>query len=63
MTTIFPPGPCHPPHVVAKTVRELRLETLLDATLPHLFEKEFGTKTSPKLRALIDLIERETKGG
>jgi hypothetical protein len=46
----------------AKIVRELRLETLLAATIPHLWEKELGTKTNPKLRALIDLIKRELKG-
>lgn len=46
----------------AKTVRELRLETLLAATLPHLWEKELSTKTSPQIRALIDLIKREIRG-
>jgi hypothetical protein len=47
----------------AKTVRELRIETLLAATIPHLWEKELSTKTSPKLRALIDLIKRELHKG
>lgn len=46
----------------AKTVRELRLETLLAATVPHLWKEELGPSTCPKLRALIDLIKRELKG-
>jgi hypothetical protein len=46
----------------AKTVRELRLETLLAATVPLLWERELGTKTDPKIRALIDLIKRELRG-
>lgn len=47
----------------AKTVRELRLETLLSATIPHLWKIELGPSTSPKLRALIDLIKRELHKG
>lgn len=39
-----------------------RLKTLLAATIPHLWERELGTKTDPKMRALIELIKRELKG-
>jgi len=45
----------------AKTDRELRLETLLAATVPLLWESELSTKTNPKLRALIELIKTELK--
>ncbi len=50
------------PHT-AKTVREVKLETLLAATIPHLWKIELGPSTSPKLRALIDLIKRELQKG
>jgi hypothetical protein len=44
-------------------VRELRLETIVDALLPVVVEVELGTKTSPNLRALIDLAKRELHKG
>lgn len=43
--------------------KELRLETLLAATVPHLWKEELGPSTCLKLRALIDLIKRELRGG
>ena len=60
MKTFEPFESMKPP--TAKTVRELRLEALLAATVPHLWKIELGPSTNPKLRALIDLIKREIKG-
>lgn len=44
----------------AKTVREIRLESLLRETIPYLQREELGTRTSIVLRALIEEIKIAT---
>lgn len=58
MTTIYPAGPCEPPHAIAKTVRELRLEAMLAETMPYLLVIE---QPGDKLIDLIDRVVVETK--
>jgi hypothetical protein len=55
--TIYPPGPCEPPHSIAKTVRELRLEAMLAETMPYLLVIE---QPGDKLIGLIDRVVGET---
>ena len=44
---------------IAKTVGELRKEQLLKEVLPLIWREELSTRTSPKLRSLIERIKKE----
>lgn len=46
----------------AKTVREIRLEAWLREVLPIVINTEMSTKTSPRLRELIELIKKDLEG-
>ena len=43
----------------AKTVREVRLEKLLKECIPHILREELSTRTSPKLRSLLERMKKE----
>jgi hypothetical protein len=58
MPTVYPADPCQPPHAIAKTVRELRLEAMLAETLPYLLVIE---QPGDKLLDLIERVVGETK--
>lgn len=57
--TIYPADPCAPPHGIARTVRECRLEDMLLECLPYLRGVEVQQE-SEKLAELIKRIVRET---
>ena len=59
MTTLYPADPCAPPHGIARTVRECRLEDMLTETLSYLRGVEMQQE-SEKLAELINRIVRET---
>lgn len=65
MTTIYPPDTCAPPITISHPSLMLSLhlrDNLLLECLPHLIEKEHGTRTSPVLRGLIADIQHVTRG-
>ena len=47
---------------VAKTPREVRMEKLLKECLPHILREELSTRTSPKLRNLLERMKAEIDG-
>ena len=59
MTTVYPADTCAPPHGIARTVREVRLEQMLVETLSYLRGVE-AQQESNKLAELIQRIVRET---
>ena len=46
----------------AKTVREVRLEGLVKECIPHILREELSTRTSPKLRSLLERMKKEIDG-
>lgn len=59
MPTIYPSDPCFPPHGIARTVRECRLEKMLTECLPYLRGIEVQQESN-KVAELIQRIARET---
>ncbi len=57
--TYYPPDPCAPPHGIARTVREVRLEQMLTECLSYLRGIEVQQESN-KLAELIQRIVRET---
>ena len=44
---------------IAKTPREVRLEKLVKECIPHILREELSTRTSPKLRSLLERMKKE----
>ena len=59
MTTVYPADPCAPPHGIARTVREVRLEQMLVETLSYLRGIDVQQESN-KVADLIQRIVRET---